>query len=1096
MSNLRPFFKLSLSATLVLVAGVAITLCAFVAARKVESDRIDQDMQQRVDERFVSVMDGFKNALEGLLTLNRVFDINQSVTREQFESFSKPILLRHPYIQGFSFQRVVTAAERPAYEAQMRKENPDFRITQVVNGKRAPAPAQAGYQVVDYIAPLEGNIAVLGLDVSINEAVMKASEKAHQLGLPATSDLFHLAQDNGSQLGFLVTLPVYGTKVPEAKAKEAKAPTKRSLLGYTVAVFRSHDLVEKSLAANNLRQIPGVDIVVYVGDTPDAEHTVYRRHDQTISAVREEDSWLPRWLLYDRPAPIMHSFDAAGKTWHVRAVAQEDVFVAHAGRALGILLGGALLSFLLAAYIQYQQTRSHRISALVDERTAELLEANRMLEQDNDARKRAERALRMRERAIEASNNAVVITSAAAPYFPIEYVNPAFERITGFQPADVIGKSCNILWGQDSEQSGMQEILEAGLQQREGHATMRNYRKDGTPFWCEIFIAPVKDDKGVVDHFVAIQYDITETRQYQEELETLANRDNLTGLANRNLLNERLVQAITNASARQQTLWIAYLDLDRFKFVNDTVGHRVGDRLLKQIAQRLKTSLRDIDTIARVGADEFILLLPERQDEGEAAEDLQQLLNAIAKPVTEDGHEFFLTGSMGVAAFPNDGNDAETLIKHADIAMYRAKEMGRNNLQFFTAAMNQRALERLRIESDLRNALERNEFILHYQPQVDLRTGRIVGMEALLRWQHRELGMVPPGRFIGLAEETGLIVPIGEWVFRTACAQLKAWHDEGFAPLRVAVNLSARQFVQKDLVESIAEILIETGLDPACLEIELTESLVMTDVERAVGVLRNLNYLGVKLSIDDFGTGYSSLSYLKRFPIDVLKIDQSFVRDITLDAEDAAIAVAIISLAHSLKLQVIAEGVETEAQLTFLRRHHCDQMQGYHFSRPVPAPDFLHLLRSGAALTTPADYSDSANQSLLIVDPDSHVAAALARSLRHDGYDIVLARSPEEAFDMLALHKIGVIIADERLGTMNGVEFFGRVKDIYPDTARIMLSGFMVLEAVIDAVNRGEVFRFFPKPWDETALREGVAEAFRRQWMAPSVMEQTVLNLN
>ncbi|MBV8633462.1 MAG: EAL domain-containing protein, partial [Burkholderiaceae bacterium] len=789
--------------------------------------------------------------------------------------------------------------------------------------------------------------------------------------------------------GFLVALPVY------AQEKEGK-----KLLGFTTAVFRSQALVEGALNAAKLAPLPGMELKVYLGTKDDAAHTVYRHREG--DGGPDGDTIFPRWLFFDRPTPILHSFDAAGKTWHVEADAETDFFATHASRALGVLVFGTLSTILLALYIQLQFDRSRKIAGLVERRTAELLQANRLLEQDNQARHQAEQALRMRERAIEASNNAVIITSAAAPFFPIEYVNPAFERITGFSAQDVIGKSCSILWGQDSEQSGMREILKSGLEQREGHATMRNYRKDGTPFWCEIHIAPVRDDGGKVEHFVAIQYDITETRRYQEELETLANRDGLTGLANRNLLNDRLQQAIVQAANHRETLWVAYLDLDRFKFVNDTVGHRVGDRLLCQVARRLEASLRNSDTIARVGADEFILVLQERADELNVADDLQQVLDAIAKPLTDEGHEFFLSGSMGVAAYPNDGTDAETLIKHADIAMYRAKELGRNNTQFFTATMNQRAMERLRIESDLRSALERHELLLHYQPQVDLATGRVVGVEALLRWEHRELGMVPPGRFIALAEETGLIVPIGAWVLQTACRQAREWQAAGFGSLRVAVNLSARQFSQKDLVESVAETLVETGLDPACLEIELTESLVMTDVERAIGVLRNLKFLGVKLSIDDFGTGYSSLSYLKRFPIDVLKIDQSFVRDITVDAEDAAIAAAIISLAHSLKLQVIAEGVETEAQLTFLRRHGCDQMQGYYFSRPVAPADLLQMLKTGASLTPAAERSEALKQTVLAVDPDPRVGAALARVLRSEGYEVLQARNPDEAFEMLA----------------------------------------------------------------------------------------------
>jgi EAL domain-containing protein (putative c-di-GMP-specific phosphodiesterase class I) len=351
-----------------------------------------------------------------------------------------------------------------------------------------------------------------------------------------------------------------------------------------------------------------------------------------------------------------------------------------------------------------------------------------------------------------------------------------------------------------------------------------------------------------------------------------------------------------------------------------------------------------------MGGDEFVLILPERIDSGLSTGIIQRIMDGIAQPLTIEGHEFFISSSVGVAVYPTDGATPEELIKHADIAMYRAKETGRNNFQFYTSAMNERALERLRIEGDLRNALEREDFVLHYQPQVDLRTGKIVGVEALIRWEHPELGMIPPMRFIGLAEETGLIVPIGAWVIRTACMQNKAWQASGLGYLRMSVNLSSRQFAQQDLLESIALALQEAELAPEYLEIELTESLVMADVDHAIGILRELKALGVKLSIDDFGTGYSSLSYLKRFPIDVLKIDRSFVNDITTDPDDAAIVASIISLAHSLRLTVIAEGVETEAQLAYLQQHDCDQIQGYFFSRPVTAQALESMLQDSKRL--------------------------------------------------------------------------------------------------------------------------------------------------
>jgi diguanylate cyclase (GGDEF)-like protein/PAS domain S-box-containing protein len=575
---------------------------------------------------------------------------------------------------------------------------------------------------------------------------------------------------------------------------------------------------------------------------------------------------------------------------------------------------------------------------------------NQDLIADIAARKRAEQALQLRERAIEASANAIIITNAEAPHYLIEYVNPAFERITGYAAAEAVGRDSCFMWGEDVDQPGVEEIRAAVAEQREGHAVLRNYRKDGTLFWSDVYIAPVRDEEGIVRHFVSAQYDVTATKRYESELEFQTNRDALTGLANRGLLRDRLSQAISYANRYSHPIWVVFVDLDRFKFVNDTLGHQAGDLLLKAVSARLQNAVRETDTISRMGGDEFVLILPERTDAGLSTSIVKRIMDAVAQPLTIEGHEFFISTSIGVAVYPADGETPEELIKHADIAMYRAKETGRNNFQFYTPAMNERALERLRIEGDLRNALEREEFVLHYQPQVDLHTREIVGVEALIRWQHPELGMVPPARFIGLAEETGLIVPIGAWVIRNACLQNKAWQLSGLGNLRVSVNLSARQFAQHDLVESVAQALNEAQLEPEYLEIELTESLVMADVDRAIGILRELKALGVKLSIDDFGTGYSSLSYLKRFPIDVLKIDRSFVNDITVDPDDAAIVASIISLAHSLRLQVIAEGVETEAQLTYLQQHQCDQIQGYFFSRPVTAEAFAQMRREGKCL--------------------------------------------------------------------------------------------------------------------------------------------------
>ncbi len=571
--------------------------------------------------------------------------------------------------------------------------------------------------------------------------------------------------------------------------------------------------------------------------------------------------------------------------------------------------------------------------------------------------------------------------------------------------------------------------------------------------------------------------------RYEAELEFHANHDTLTGLASSNLLDDRLGQALAYAERYGHQVWIVCIDLDRFKFVNDTLGHKSGDLVLRLVSERLQNAVREMDTVARLGGDKFVLVLSEASDEKLSSTAVQRLMDAVAPPFRLEGYEFFLTCSIGIAIYPADGADPETLIKHADIAMYRAKELRGNNFQFYTEGMNARALERLRIEGALRTALERNEFLLHYQPQVDLRTGRVVGMEALLRWQHPELGMIPPVRFIGLAEEIGLIVPIGAWVMRAACIQNKAWQDAGLGHLRVAVNLSARQFYQENLVASVAAMLEETGLEPAFLEIELTESMVMTDVERTIGILRGLKELGVHLSIDDFGTGYSSLSYLKRFPIDLLKIDQSFVRDITIDPDDAAIVTSIISLAHSLRLCVTAEGVETAAQLAYLQRHGCDLIQGYYFSTPMPASGFAQLLRQGKCLLANSLLEKEGRETLLIVDDESNILSALKRLLHKDGYHILTAQTPTEALELLALHDVQVVVSDQRMPSISGIEFLSKVKELHPDIVRIILSGYAELEAVIDAINHGAAYRFFTKPWDDEVLRSNIRGAFRHYWL-------------
>nr|WP_143028925.1 EAL domain-containing protein [Massilia sp. PDC64] len=570
-------------------------------------------------------------------------------------------------------------------------------------------------------------------------------------------------------------------------------------------------------------------------------------------------------------------------------------------------------------------------------------------------------------------------------------------------------------------------------------------------------------------------------RASEDQLEYQSNYDTLTGLANRNFLCDRTSETLARAMGRGEQAWLVCIDLDRFALVNETLGHEAGDLVLQETAARLRAALGPNDTAARTGGDEFVLVLADIPDEHAAIHTVQRIMAALGDPIKVGEHEHFLSCTSGLSVFPADGDTANALIKNAHIAMQRAKEAGGGELQFYTASMKARAMERLRFEGDLRHAVQRGEFLLHYQPQVDVRTGRIVGVEALLRWAHPELGMIGPDRFIDLAEQTGLIVPIGTWVLRTACADARRWHDAGWEGLRVGVNLSGKQFYQPDLIEVVTGVLAESGLEARYLDIELTEGLVMTDIDQALSTMNTLKGLGVQLSLDDFGTGYSSLSYLKRFPIDVLKIDKSFVRDITTDPDAAAIARSIISLAQSLQLQVIAEGVETQEQLSYLTTYRCDQIQGYYFSRPVPAAAFEQLLSEGRAL--PVASPDEQVRTVLVVDDDPGVSSALRRLLRRQGYRVLYASGGDEGLSLLALNDVQVVISDQRMPGMTGIEFLSRVKQIHPKIIRIMLSGYTAVDAIIEATNSGAVFRFHTKPWDDEALCASIGEAFRYHWL-------------
>jgi len=584
---------------------------------------------------------------------------------------------------------------------------------------------------------------------------------------------------------------------------------------------------------------------------------------------------------------------------------------------------------------------------------------------------------------------------------------------------------------------------------------------------------------------IAVARDISERLHAAQRLKHMSNYDSLTGLPNRTLFFQTLRDAIELAQDKRWRIAVLFITLDRFKIINDSLGPALGDELLRQFSTRLVRRVRLRDSVGRLGGDEFALILTmTREQQGEEAVTVaNEVREVLRTPFDLHGKQALLTASIGIAMYPDDATDPGTLVKYADVAMVRAKEAGRDGYRFFTSGMNVQVLARLDLELALRGALDGQQFELHYQPKLDLNTGRVSGVEALLRWRRPGFGLVYPAEFVPVMEDTGMVVRVGAWIIDEACRQIAAWNAQGVRDVRVAVNVSSRQFVEGDLEGDIRSALARHEVDPGLLELELTESALMSNAEHTIQVLRSLKDLGIRIAIDDFGTGYSSLAYLKRFPIDKLKIDIAFVRDITTNPDDAAIALAIISMAHSLHMQVIAEGVESRAQMALLRRHRCDEIQGFHFSRALPADELGQLVLDNRAQPSRPAADDRNMQTLLVVDDDVNVLQSLHRLFRRDNYRVLTAGSPAEGFELLALYPVQVILCDQRMPVMNGTEFLSKVKEMYPDTMRIILSGYTGVESVLDSINRGAIYRFYTKPWNDAELRDNVRLAFRQYWL-------------
>ena len=685
--------------------------------------------------------------------------------------------------------------------------------------------------------------------------------------------------------------------------------------------------------------------------------------------------------------------------------------------------------------------------------------------------------LQLANQIVEQAREGVMVTNANGE---LVMVNKAFSHITDYHADEVLGRNPRMLSSDRHDRhfytSMWHQLKTTGYWTGE----IWNRRKNGEEYLESLSLTVLHDTQGRVSHYVGTMLDVTQERASRARLDWLSHFDALTGLANRTLLRERCDHDIGVARRDGKPVAMLVLGLDRFSIINDAMGFAVGDKMLAEIARRLSHAVREQDTVARHSGDEFVLVLPGETPEGACllADRLQQV---VAYPVQAYDAELTASVSIGIAFFPGDGQDFETLLGSAQVAMHMSKEHGGKQRQFYRADVYEATIAKVAVVAALRNAIRLDQLAVHYQPFADMQTGRIGGMEALLRWTHPELGRVSPATFIPMAEQSGLIIEIGYWVLRRACQDLQHWGEQGLAAPPVSVNLSPNQIHDPDLVPNIVAIMNEFAIDPALICLELTEGAMMDDVAHSERVMHALKEIGVGLALDDFGTGYSSLSHLKRFPFDKVKIDQSFVRDIQTSTQDAVIAKVVISMAHGLGLRVVAEGVETEMQCEFMRRNVCDEVQGYFFARPMPAAELAVMLREDHRLPPHLIRVQSRPRTMLLVDDDPVVACALQQLLERDGYRILTANSGPRGLELLGANPVDIIVSSQRLPGMTGVEFLRRARMQHPETIRVVLSGHTDLQAVTDAIGEGVVYRYIAKPWDDSQLRAFIAQAFHHK---------------
>ncbi len=894
--------RLPLAVTL--LATTLLTALVFNEIRHTETARTEQQYAREAGSTAHNIERRITAQLDLLFALERFTALSVGFSRDDFRDFTSNLLKRYDGTQNYTWNPRVAGDERHNFEASIRfAYHKNFEIIDRVH-TNPPGLTQAVaadvYLPILYVEPFAGNESVLGLNVLSIPPARRAIELTLLTGLAHASAPFRLVQETGEQVGVVVYQAVFQKHNDQSR-----------FVGLVTTALRIDDLVSSALKGTNTQNTIDYCLV----DRSDGQP---QRLSGPINC--ETDNWLAT------PLTSRHQIDFASRQWELVLQANQVFSTIQGDRTeWAVVVIGLLTTSVLVAFLLMTTGHQRRIARIVDLRTAELAETSRNLALQKEALNQAQEIAHMGSFELVPGSRTVNYSEGLRILLTL----PAGDSV----PLTTLLQAIAL---EDRDK------LLTAIRDVSAHPDSRalDCRSRSPSQKILYFVIESEWRLGVVTRIRATAQDVTEARLNERAIQRLAHYDPLTGLSNRSHWMTRAAAAMDNARRHGESLAVLFLDLDQFKTINDSLGHAVGDQLLCRVASLLESELRDEDVLGRLGGDEFVVLLPRIDHPGDAATVARKLLSVLARPQTLDQHELRLSVSIGIAVFPGDANDLQTLIKHADTAMYGAKSAGRDNFQFFIPEMNQRAIERLKLESGIRRAIDTNEFRLHYQPQFDATSNTLIGVEALLRWSHPELGSVTPDQFIPVAEDTGLIAPLGEWVLREACTQQRKWQDSRLGHIQVAINISPLQFRRPDFFDQVSRIISETGAIAENIELEITESALTQGTEELVRRLKALVNTGVTLALDDFGTGYSCLSILKKLPLGRLKLDRAFVQDLPGDAEDAAITRAALSMARDLGMEVVAEGVETAEQRDYLLEHGCSIMQGYFYDKPMTTEDF------------------------------------------------------------------------------------------------------------------------------------------------------------